>query len=160
MHRQALSSSLVYVVAVIAGCGLFVQSATAQIGGDGGDGPGLHVQCKTTAHWDPSRVPRWGSPVGLALPSGFAGSNGVPQIRWTGGLNQITSESVAIASPRVEASVNGRRVNPSVFLGNGASYVARTDFSLPLNGINWSHTRKFSTQSSSGCATQTCGRNG
>ncbi|MHC5112196.1 MAG: RHS repeat-associated core domain-containing protein [Planctomycetota bacterium] len=40
-------------------------------------------------------------------------------------------------------------MNPSVFLGNGASYLVASDFYLKLNGINWSHTRKFSTQSSS-----------
>ena len=73
--------------------------------------------------------------------SRLPGSQGGPTIDWgSAGLNILGT-----AGPVVGASVNGGAGYTPIFLGDGSSYVRRTDFSLPLNGIDWFHERVYAS---------------
>ncbi len=107
----------------------------------GGPGPGSLDEALV------SRRVFWGltTPSGFILPEKLPGQNGVPRIVWGNtGLNEIGT-----AGPFVQTSVNGIGANRSVFLGNGASYVHRNDFYLPLNGIDWFLERTYSSENPS-----------
>jgi len=85
------------------------------------------------------------SPTGSGIPTKLPGQSGVPTVLWGGpGINLN-----ATAGPIVQASINGTGGGSSVFLGNGGSFVKQRDFFLPLNGIDWSHERAYSSEGSS-----------
>jgi RHS repeat-associated protein len=112
-------------------------------GGGGGAVPGGPEAMSSFEH--AFQITPTPSPTGFSLPGGAGGQNGIPRVAWGG----FRVNNIGTSGPVVNASVNGGGGSGPVFLGNGASFVKQADFWLPLNGIDWSHLRTYSSKSSS-----------
>ncbi len=106
-------------------------------GGCGGNGSSDGGACSSGGILD--KV----SPTPFSLSGRPPGSNGVPVIHWAdSGINARWT-----TGPYLTAAVNGSGHGTSVHLGSGDPGQSASDFTLPLNGIDWSHVRTYSSLS-------------